>query len=354
MTNLMAWLTQPAKMVSDEFQALATQHQQQLTKPAGALGALETLAIKFAGWQGKKMPTLERIGVRIFAADHGVCQQNISAFPQEVTAQMVLNFISGGAAISVLSRELNADFAVVNMGVKHEEILQSSVIEGSSNYLNRAVAPGTRDFTEAEAMSFSHMAEALNAGREVIENQDWDIFVGGEMGIGNTSAAAAIYSALLKLSAEYTVGPGAGLDRTQMLHKQAVIEQALNFHGHKLQDPLAVLQCLGGYEIAALTGSYIAAAQRGIPVLVDGFISTAAALLAININPGCKAWLVYSHCSAEPAHKCALESINEKPLVDLSLRLGEGSGAALVIPLIKSALSLHNNMATFASAGVSK
>lgn len=351
MTNPLAWLTQPVKLLDDKAREQAEHHQQQLTKPPGSLGLLEQVAIDFAAWQGQTHPQLERVGVRIFAADHGVCAQQISAFPQQVTAQMVANFVAGGAAISVLSQHMHADFGVVNVGVKHDIPLPKRT---EADYINRAVAAGTKDFTEAEAMTYGQMVEALEVGRSCLANADWQVFVGGEMGIGNTTAASAIFSALLKLHPEHTVGPGTGLQSAALLHKQAVIEQALALHKQKLSDPLAVLQCLGGFEIAALTASYIAAAQAGIPIIVDGFIATAAALLAVNINPGSREWMLFAHQSAEPAHRSALDALKAKPLLDLGLRLGEGSGAALALPLVQSALRLHNTMATFASAGVSE
>lgn len=339
----------------------AQERQAQLTKPAGSLGRLEELAVDFAGWQSSERPALEQVMVRVFAADHGVCAQNVSAFPQEVTAQMVVNFVNGGAAICALSEASNADFAVVSMGLA----MPLPAIE-STRLVKCDIAEGTADFSQTRAMTEEQMQEALQAGRQVIEsgfeqnsNSTFQLFVGGEMGIGNTTSAAAIYSALLGISPEQACGPGTGLSTEGVAHKVQVVERALALHElspvtdvDSENDALATLQCVGGFEIAALAGAYIAAAQHRIPVLVDGYITTAAALLAVRLNPACRNWMMFAHRSAEPAHTIALQALNAEPLIDLGLRLGEGSGAATVVPLVKSALAVHNNMATFEEAAV--
>ena len=349
--NMTDWLHEPATSIDSNAMDLARSHQNMLTKPQGALGELENIAITFAGFQGQVIPQLNKICVRVFAADHGVCAQNVSAFPQIVTTQMVQNFICGGAAISVLSRQLGADFSVVNMGIANPLIQKHGVLDHS-------IAPGTEDFSEQPAMTIEQCAAALAIGRDLINDTDTssgkypDLFIGGEMGIGNTSSAAAIYSALLDLPAELTVGPGTGLKESAITHKRSVVTKALRLH-QSATLPLVILQCFGGFEIAALTGSYVAAAQRGIPILVDGFISTAAALLACKLNDSVRPWLIFSHQSAEPAHIIALEALQAQPLLNLNMRLGEGSGAAVAVPLIQSALTLHKQMATFDQAGVS-
>ena len=347
----LSWLNTPVAPICQSSQQQARLRQNQLTKPPGSLGELENLAVRFAGFQGTEQAQLNALCIRVFAADHGVCAQGVSAFPQVVTTQMIENFVRGGAAISVLAKNLKnnmaADFKVFNMGVAHPLISEAGVE-------NNPIAPGTQDFTRGPAMSPQQCAQALNAGRHAVQKAD--IFIGGEMGIGNTTAASALYSALLSLAPAQTVGPGTGVDTRTQQHKADIIARALNTHAALIEnaEPVNVLRAVGGLEIAALTGAYISAAQQGIPSLVDGFISTAAALLACKINAGVKDWLLYSHCSAEPAHRMALDALGATPLLNLQLRLGEGSGAALAIPLIQAALLLHSQMATFEKAGVSE
>lgn len=348
------WYLQPCPAVDQDALQSAKTRQSQLTKPAGSLGRLETVAEYFAAWQGVEKPVLDNIMVRVFAGDHGVCERNISAFPQQVTGQMVMNFLNGGAAISVLSRSMRANFAVVNMGLAYP-----LPIDQHDNLVNANIAPGTADFSQQAAMKPNELTNALEVGRkQIIDTHNTDkplqLFIGGEMGIGNTTSASAIYCALLGLDAKEAVGPGTGLDKSGQQHKAKVITEALELHGHNLSNELEVLRCLGGLEIAGLVGSYLAAGQSGVPVLVDGFISTAAALLAVRINPSLSPWLLFAHRSAEPAHLRALQALDTKPLLDLSMRLGEGSGAAVAVSLLKSALDLHNNMATFAEATVSE
>lgn len=338
------WIKHPCPKPNQETRKAAMARQAILTKPAGSLGRLEQLAIDFAGWQSKELPRLDTVSIRIFAADHGVCAQGVSAFPQQVTAQMIDNFLRGGAAISVLAERMNADFSVINLGTV-------SPIEDAPRLINRPISQGTADFTQQPAMDDEQLITALNVGRDSVT--DSDLFIGGEMGIGNTCSASAIFSALLKLSAAETVGPGTGIDSQTMANKARVIDHALRFHEQHLDQAIDVLKRLGGFEIAALTGAYICAAQKKIPIVIDGFICTAAALIAIDINPDCRAWMIFAHNSAEPAHKKALDRLSAEPLLDLGLRLGEGSGAALAVPMIEQALLLHANMATFTDAGVS-
>lgn len=339
------WFHQSAKAPNSEAIIAATAHQQVLTKPAGSLGRLEDIAIDFSGWQSTVNPQLDAIQICVFAGDHGVCQQGVSAFPQEVTAQMVFNFLAGGAAISVLAKQHGAQFQVINMGLVNP-------IDDAENLLNLALAPGTNDFTQDSAMSEQIMRNALAAGRDAVQT-DTQLFIGGDMGIGNTTSASAIYSLVLNQAPEITVGPGTGIDAEGIKTKQQVLYQALNLHADNIDSPLDILAKVGGLEIAGLVGAYIGAAQAGVPILVDGFITTAAALLAERINPSCRAWMLFAHKSAEPAHTLALEELNAQPLLDLGLRLGEGSGSGVAVSLIQSALVLHNQMASFADAGVS-
>jgi nicotinate-nucleotide--dimethylbenzimidazole phosphoribosyltransferase len=339
------WWLETAAIPWERAMAAARKRQQQLTKPAGSLGELENLAIQFAGWQDRSDPRIEKVHIRIFAGDHGVVAEGVSAFPQAVTVQMMHNFAAGGAAIAVLARHCGADFAVVNVGTATPGPKMAGVV-------NAQLAPGTENFCNAPAMTEELVRRALECGAEHAPVAA-DLFIGGEMGIGNTSAAAALASALLNLRAETTVGRGTGIDDKGLALKCAVVQRALKLHLTANISAFDILRRLGGLEIAALTGAYIACAQRGIPVLVDGYICTVAALLASRLNPGVRAWMLFAHQSAEPGHKHVLRALSAAPLLNFGMRLGEGSGAAIVVPLLQSACRLHNEMATFAEAGVS-
>lgn len=341
----MNWYDEPAAVPCGASRDGARQRQQQLTKPAGSLGRLETLAEDFAGWQQQELPLLEKIAVRVFAADHGVTAQGVSAFPATVTTQMIGNFLGGGAAISVLSRDMGADFSVINMGT-------FTPLHDAPGLVNLAIAPGTADFSQQTAMSNQSMAQCLAAGRDQVDQLDCDLFIAGDMGIGNTSSATAIVAALLDLDAEQVTGRGTGVDDAGLERKRLTIQTALRLHAASLTSPEAVLRCVGGLEIAGICGAYLRCAQRGIPILVDGFITTAAALLATRMNTGVRQWLLAGHQSAEQAHRKTLQALRLQPLLDLGMRLGEGSGAAVAVAIVRSALRLHNEMATFAAAGV--
>lgn len=347
----MDWWLNPVAEISHSSRESALARQQQLTKPEGALGTLEALAVNFAGWQGTDMPELNHIDVRVFAGDHGVVAEGVSAYPQSVTVEMIKNFARGGAAISVLARQANANFdlvnfTVVNMGTAVEPPVREAVI-------NVQLAAGTSNFCQMPAMDEEIVQRALSEGAAQVE-EDADLFVGGEMGIGNTTATAALTSAFLDLSPEITVGRGTGIDDEALAKKREAVTTALLFHKKALVTPFDILRCLGGLEIAALAGAYISAAQKGIPSVVDGYICTVAALAACRLNPGVRDWLLFSHRSAEPGHHYLLEALSAVPLLDFGLRLGEGSGAALVLPLLQSACHLHGDMATFAEANVSR
>lgn len=341
----MDWWNEAVSAPSEPARIAARERQRQLTKPPGSLGRLESLAVQFAGWQDRCDPQLDKIAIRVFAGDHGVVAEGVSAFPQAVTVQMIQNFASGGAAIAVLARLYGASFSVINMGTA----TPTPLLEGVSDV---QLAPGTENFCTGPAMSEELVRRALNAGADYAPNAG-DLFVGGEMGIGNTSAAAALTSALLGLPAETTVGPGTGVNAQGMTAKCAAVERALTLHMIAGVSDFEILRRLGGLEIAALTGAYIASAQHGIPALVDGYICTAAALLACRLNSGVRDWMLFSHHSAEPGHRHLLRALDAEPLLDLGMRLGEGSGAAVALPLLQSACRLHNEMATFAEAGVS-
>ncbi len=343
------WLTQPIAPLDEAAGQRAHARQQQLTKPLGSLGQLETLAEWLAARQGTDHPTADNIAITLFAADHGLASEGTSAFPQAVTGEMVKNFAHGGAAISVLARELDAKLEVVNLGTLNQPGPLPGVID------NR-LGPGTANMLRQPAMTVEQLSAALDAGRDAVGRameKDSQLFIGGDMGIGNTASATACACALLDLPASELTGPGTGLDTAGVARKATLIQQALDTHRAALNGPLEILRHLGGFEIAALTGSYITCAQRGQPALVDGFITSAAALLAVRIQPTTRDWLLFCHRSAEPGHTRILAALEANPLLDLGLRLGEGSGAASAVPLLRLACALHNGMATFADAGVS-
>ncbi len=350
--NTSSWWEHPAAPLDQQARAAAEQRQTQLTKPPGALGRLEQIAINLAAMQSTEKPMLEpeKIHITVFAADHGVAEENVSAFPQAVTAEMVRNFSRGDAAISVLARNLDATLAVRNLGTVDE-------LEPLENVQDLRIAPGTKNFTQKPAMNETEVFQALEAGKvsaEVAHQQGCPLYIGGEMGIANTTSAAAIAAALFGKPGSEMAGAGTGLDSAGIQHKGAVIDRALALHAGQLCDPLAVLRCLGGLEIAALVGAYLRAAQLGMPVLVDGFITTTAALVAIRLQPDALNWMLFSHRSAEAGHRMMLDALEVKPLLDLGMRLGEGSGAAVAVPLLQQACQLHAEMATFAEASISE
>ncbi len=328
--------------------ARARARQDQLTKPPGSLGRLEAAAIELCGQQGTDRPALDRVQIAIFAADHGVCAEGISAFPQAVTGQMVANFAAGGAAISVLARHLGAGLDVINLGTVDE-------LPPLPGVLDLRIGPGTANFVHGPAMSRDQMEAALAAGDDAAQraaDAGAQLFIGGDMGIGNTTSAAALACALLDAEPRALAGPGTGLDAQGVCHKAEVIGRALARHGDS-REPLALLASLGGFEIAGLAGAMLGCASRRIPVLVDGFIVSVAALLAVRQAPALRPWLHFGHRSGEPGHGRVLAALDAEPLLDLAMRLGEGSGAAVAVPLLRSACALHNGMASFADAGVS-
>lgn len=340
------WLAQPCRVPDADLRAAAEDHQRQLTKPAGSLGRLEQLAIELAALQGTLQPAIERVHITIFAADHGVAAAGVSAFPQVVTAQMIRNFANGGGAVNVLARLLEARLTIVNLGT-------AQALETLPGVREARLGPGSANFLEAPALTVAQLGQALALGAEAAaeaQRGQAQLFIGGEMGIANTTCAAALACALLALPPAQLAGPGTGLDPTGVARKITVIEQALA--RHQPQTPLEALHQLGGFELAALTGAYIACGQRGLPVLVDGYITSVAALLALRLRPDLRPWLLFSHLGAEPGHRLVLQAMQAEPLLALELRLGEASGAALAVPLLRCACALHNQMASFAQAGV--
>ena len=343
-----SWWLNPCKPIDAQAVEQAEARQQQLTKPAGSLGRLESVAVQLAGLQGQVKPSLDQLWIAIFAGDHGVVAEGVSAFPQEVTGQMLHNFVNGGAAISVLARQLGASLEVVDLGTVTPSLNLPGV-----RHLN--IGAGTANFVDGPAMTQAQGELALQAGRDSVQRAiatGAQLFIGGEMGIGNTTAASALACALLDCPVVHLAGPGTGLNAAGVSHKAQVIERALALHSAQRGDALQTLFNLGGFEIAALVGAYLACAQEGVAVLVDGFICSVAALVAVRLNPHCREWLLFGHRGAEPGHRHVLETLNAEPLLDLGLRLGEGSGAALAVPLLRLACDLHGQMATFAEAAV--
>jgi nicotinate-nucleotide--dimethylbenzimidazole phosphoribosyltransferase len=341
------WLEDDLRPIDTRAAEAARARQDTLTKPAGSLGDLETLAIRLAGWQRRECPGMERVHITVFAGDHGIAAEGVSAFPQAVTTEMLRNFARGGAAISVLARALGATFEVVNLG---------TVTPITGGLHDRWLGPGTESFAQHAAMSGAQLEAALDAGRQSVERAiatDAQLYIGGEIGIGNTTTAAALACALLPAEPETLAGPGTGLDVAGVARKAAVIRRSLEHHAGALGSPAEILRRLGGFEIAALAGAYVRCAQVGLPAMIDGFIATAAALIATRLRPGAEGWWLYSHRSREPGHAALLAALHARPLLELGMRLGEGSGAATAVPLLRLACELHGRMATFAEAGVS-
>jgi nicotinate-nucleotide--dimethylbenzimidazole phosphoribosyltransferase len=317
-----------------------------LTKPPGSLGRLEEVVLRLALIQGVEEPSISRRAVYVFCGDHGVAAEGVSPYPPEVTRQMVLNFLNGGAAINVLARRAAITPVIVDAGVA------GPAIPGT---LDCKIGEGTRNFSQVAAMTSEQAERAIENGIQLATQAagDYDICAVGEMGIGNTTSASALLCALLGVPAHEAVGRGAGLDDAGVQYKTAVVERALHMHAAHLNDAIGVAAAVGGFEIVTMAGFLIGAAQRRMPVVVDGFISTSAVLLARALAPAIGDYLLFSHRSAERGHRRMLEELNGQTLLDLDMRLGEGTGAALAIPVIDAALSLYMKMATFERAGVS-
>ncbi|BBP46116.1 nicotinate-nucleotide--dimethylbenzimidazole phosphoribosyltransferase [Thiosulfatimonas sediminis] len=366
----------------EQTQLDAYARQAILTKPQGALGLLEEIAVRLAGMQGTANPQIKQPWVSVFAADHGIAATGVSAFPQVVTQEMVKNFCRGGAAINVLACFAHANFEVVDVGVIQD-------VAPLAHLVSARVAAGTQNFLEQPAMSQAQLLQALQVGADAVnraKQSGADLFICGEMGIGNTTAASAITAVLSGQSVSALVGEGTGIGFRQKKQKVQSIEQAIELHQAHLTSPLRVLQYLGGFEIAAMTGAYLRGAQLGMPMVVDGVIASVAVWVADFIArndqlAGCTSveqmmelgkyslpetlfctcgslpriteWCFFAHQSVEPAHAVILEALGVTPMLNFEMRLGEASGAALVIPLLQQACALHNQMATFEQAEVS-
>ena len=329
--------------------AAAKARQAMLTKPAGSLGRLEELSIQLAGISGQEIPAIKDKVIITMAGDHGVVEEGVSAFPQEVTPQMVLNFLYGGAAINVLAKHVGARITIVDMGVAAE-------MEAHPLLVNKKVARGTANMTKGPAMTREQAEEAILAGVEVVEaeiEKGLDIIGTGDMGIGNTTPSAAIAAALTGIEPAKLAGRGTGVDDEGLKRKIDAIERALKLNNPDPKDGLDILIKVGGFEIAGLVGVILGAAANRKPVMVDGFISTAAAMIAVSIAPEVRAYLISAHRSQEYGHSQMIEWLGLKPLVDLDFCLGEGTGAALGISFAEAACKILAEMATFADAGVS-
>ena len=329
----------------------AQARQDTLTKPRGSLGRLEELSIQLAGMTANPLPAVDRKVVIVMAADHGVTREGVSAYPAEVTPQMVLNFLHGGAAINVLARQAGAHVVVVDMGVATE------VADASGKLIQRRVGPGTANLAQGPAMSCEQALESLQNGIEIAEAEiarGADILATGDMGIGNTTASAAIACVLMNESPEKIAGRGTGVDDEGLKRKVSMIARALEVNQPNARDALDVLAKVGGFEIGGLAGVMLAAAANRKPLVVDGFISTAAAMIAASLAPAARKYMIAAHVSQERGHRLMLEWLGLHPLLDMNMRLGEGTGAALAFHLIEASTRILCEMATFGEAGVSE
>jgi len=353
--NQPEWLDEPIQQTHPHYAQQARARQDQLTKPPGSLGRLEEIAIQLAGLQQTPHPAVDPVQITLFAGDHGIAEDGVSAFDPVVTLQMMENFSNGGAAICVMSEEIGAQLEVVDVGTRWQGAVPQAVRD-------ERIAAGTANMRRQPAMTDEQFSAALTAGARAvdrsIDQHGTRVFIAGEMGIANTTAAAAVVGALLNKPAPGLVGPGTGHDAAGLRHKAEAVDETLALHREQLggpanlSEPWQAGRRVGGLELAAMTGAYIRCAQRGVVILLDGFISGAAALLAERLRPGTRAWMILGHGSAEPGHHRIVAALGGRPLLDFNMRLGEGSGAATAIPLMRMACAIHNRMATFAEAGV--
>ncbi len=350
MSQLLSDTIKMIKPRDKEAMAQARARQDTLTKPPGSLGRLEELSIQLAGIRREPVPQIRHKAIITMAGDHGVVVEGIGNWPQSVTAQMVSNFLSGGAGINVLARQTGVRLIVVDIGVAAD-------LETDARLLSRKIAPGTRNMAVGAAMSDEQAVRAIETGLEIVTDEiakGLNIVGTGDMGIGNTTASSAISAVMMGKPAVEVTGRGTGIDDEQLTHKIAVIERVLAVNHPDPGRPLEVLAKVGGFEIGGLVGVMLAAAAHRIPVVIDGFISGAAALIASALSPALKDFLIAAHVSAEAGHPLLLEHLGLKPLLDLGMRLGEGTGAALGIFLAEAAARVLAEMSTFAEAGVSE
>ena len=327
----------------------ARAHLDSLTKPLGSLGRLEDLAAQWFAICEGRFPAILNKSVYVFAADHGITAEGVSAYPAQVTQQMVLNFLAGGAAINVLARLNQVEVNVVDVGVDGD-------LSGHAGLIQRNVRRGSRNMLREAAMSDPELDAALAVGEALAENayaQSRNLIAVGEMGIGNTTAASVMTAALTGLPASLVTGTGTGVESEAYAHKCRVVEKVVNRHFSETTSPREILRRGGGLEIAAMTGLMLGAAQRKIPIIADGFISTAAAAIACGLESGVRPYLFAGHRSQEPGHRVLLAHLELEPILDLDMRLGEGTGAVLAMPILEAAMRLYQEMATFKSAGIS-
>jgi len=349
MSEVLSNTIEMIKPVDERAMAEARARQNQLTKPRGSLGRLEELSVQLAGIQGKAMPQIKNKAVIVMAGDHGVVAEKVGNWPQEVTAQMVYNFLSGGAGINVIARQVGARVVVVDMGVATE-------LKPSPELLSRKLAPGTQNMARGPAMTEEQAVRSIETGIDIVATEvakGLDIVGTGDMGIGNTTPSAAICSVVTGRPVAEVTGRGTGLTDEQLAHKVKVVEQAIRLNCPDPKQPLDVLTKVGGFEIGGLAGVMLGAAAHRIPVVIDGFISGAAALMATALVPHLKDYLLAAHLSAEVGHRAMLDYMGLKPLLNLEMRLGEGTGAALGIFLAETSARVLAEMSTFAEAGVS-
>ncbi|WP_211748831.1 nicotinate-nucleotide--dimethylbenzimidazole phosphoribosyltransferase [Paenibacillus sp. Marseille-Q4541] len=345
--QLNEWV-QKIMALDEDAQKKATDHLNDLTKPPGSLGKLEELTIRLAGITGKSQPTFSKKAVIVMASDHGVVEEGVSSFPAEVTQQMVHNFLAGGAAVNVLARQAGAEVICVDIGVNGEP--------DHPELVSRPVRKGTANMAKGSAMSREEALQAILTGIDIVQesvNKGFTLFVTGEMGIGNTTPSAAVTSVLTGVSVQEATGRGTGLDNAGVQHKANVIARAIQQNQPNPKDPLDVLAKIGGLDIAGLTGVIIASAALKCPIVIDGYISTAAALVASRIAPGCLDYMIASHTSEERGHAALLQTLELSPMLQLGMRLGEGTGGVLSLHLIEAAGRIMAEMATFSSAGIS-
>jgi len=343
--NMLSQIVPVGSSRADEAQA----HLDSLTKPPGSLGVLEDLARRVVMITDVVEPTVENKVIFTLAADHGVAKSGVSAFPPEVTPQMVMNFLQGGAAINVLAKEAGARVVVADMGVAAD-------LDGRAGLIDKKVAYGTQNMTDGAAMTEDEAVRSLLAGVELFEaelERGVDLVGVGEMGIGNTTAAAAITAVMTGRPPAEVTGRGTGVDAAGLARKIDAIETALSVNAPHSDDAMGVLAKVGGFEVGGMAGVMLAAAVHRVPVILDGFIATAAALIAQGLAPAVVDYLIAGHRSVEVGHMAALEKLGLSPLLELSLRLGEGTGAALAMPMVAAAVAIYNEMATFGEAGVS-
>lgn len=334
-------------IADDDLKNKVIAHIDDLTKPFGSLGRLEEFALQYCLCRGNADVSINRMRLYTFAGDHGVAEEKITPYPSEVTPQMVLNMAHGGAAVSVMCAKAGIEYAVVDIGVNAD-------FEGMPGLISRKAGRGTKNFKNEPAMTSDECEQAIKVGYELCAGTEADIMGTGDMGIGNTSSASALYSMLLDIDAPETVGPGTGSTGDLLEKKKAVIAEGVARHKNEWDSsPFDALRRVGGFEIAGMAGLIFGCASKRIPVVIDGFIASAAALVAMRMNPALKDYLFFSHVSAEKFHRSYVEKEGITPILSLGMRLGEGTGAVLAMQIIAQAMECYNKMATFSSANVS-